>query len=69
MQLPEPGAYGVAMCFLPVEKHSRLQCEGVFERIAQEEGLTVLAGATRRSTETRWAAKPAPRSLISSRCS
>jgi len=42
MQLPEPGAYGVAMCFLPVEKHSRLQCEGVFERIAQEEGLTVL---------------------------
>ncbi|HUX27198.1 MAG TPA: glutamate synthase large subunit [Terracidiphilus sp.] len=42
MQLPEPGAYGVAMCFLPVEKHSRLQCEGVFERIAQEEGLAVL---------------------------
>ena len=40
--LPEPGAYGVAMCFLPVEKHIRLQCEGVFERIAQEEGLTVL---------------------------
>jgi glutamate synthase domain-containing protein 2/glutamate synthase domain-containing protein 1/glutamate synthase domain-containing protein 3 len=42
MQLPEPGAYGVAMCFLPVEKHNRLQCEGIFERIAQEEGLTVL---------------------------
>jgi glutamate synthase domain-containing protein 2/glutamate synthase domain-containing protein 1/glutamate synthase domain-containing protein 3 len=42
IQLPATGAYGVAMCFLPVEKHSRLQCEGVFERIAQEEGLTVL---------------------------
>jgi len=42
IRLPEPGAYGVAMVFLPVEKHSRLQCEGVFERIAQEEGLTVL---------------------------
>jgi glutamate synthase domain-containing protein 2/glutamate synthase domain-containing protein 1/glutamate synthase domain-containing protein 3 len=42
MQLPDPGAYGVAMVFLPVDKHSRLQCEGVFERIAQEEGLTVL---------------------------
>jgi glutamate synthase domain-containing protein 1 len=42
MQLPEAGAYGVAMCFLPVDKHNRLQCEGVFERIAQEEGLTVL---------------------------
>ncbi len=42
IQLPEPGAYGVAICFLPVEKHSRLQCEGVFERIAQEEGCAVL---------------------------
>ena len=40
MRIHEPGVlqsaghYGVAMCFLPVEKHSRLQCEGVFERIA-----------------------------------
>ena len=42
IQLPEAGAYGVAMCFLPVERHSRLQCEGVFERIAQEEGCKVL---------------------------
>ena len=42
MKLPESGAYGVAMCFLPVEKHNRLQCEGVFERIAQEEGCQVL---------------------------
>jgi glutamate synthase domain-containing protein 2/glutamate synthase domain-containing protein 1/glutamate synthase domain-containing protein 3 len=42
IRLPGPGAYGVAMCFLPVERHSRLQCEGVFERIAQEEGCTLL---------------------------
>jgi glutamate synthase domain-containing protein 2/glutamate synthase domain-containing protein 1/glutamate synthase domain-containing protein 3 len=42
MNLPDSGAYGVAMCFLPVEKHSRLRCEGVFERIAQEEGCAVL---------------------------
>jgi glutamate synthase domain-containing protein 2/glutamate synthase domain-containing protein 1/glutamate synthase domain-containing protein 3 len=42
MQLPDSGAYGVAMCFLPVDKHSRLQCEGIFERIAQEEGLALL---------------------------
>ena len=42
MNLPGPGAYGVAMVFLPVERHSRLQCEGVFERIAQEEGASVL---------------------------
>ncbi|MGB7267130.1 MAG: glutamate synthase large subunit, partial [Terracidiphilus sp.] len=40
--LPESGAYGVAICFLPVERHSRLRCEGVFERIAQEEGLKLL---------------------------
>src|SRR5205814_5423684 len=42
IQLPGPGAYGVAMVFLPVDRHSRLQCEGVFERIAQAEGLKVL---------------------------
>ena len=40
--LREPGAYGVGMTFLPVEKHPRLQCEGVLERIIREEGLTVL---------------------------
>jgi glutamate synthase domain-containing protein 2/glutamate synthase domain-containing protein 1/glutamate synthase domain-containing protein 3 len=41
-QLPEPGAYGVGMTFFPVEKHERLQCEGILERIVREEGLTVL---------------------------
>ena len=42
MQLPEAGNYGVAMCFLPVEKQARLQCEGIFERITNEEGATVI---------------------------
>jgi glutamate synthase (NADPH) large chain len=42
MQIPGPGSYGVAMVFLPVDKHSRLQCEGVCERIAQAEGLRVI---------------------------
>jgi len=42
IRLPEPGAYGVAMVFLPVDRQDRLQCEGVFERIAQEEGLKLL---------------------------
>jgi len=42
IELPAPGAYAVAMVFLPVDKHSRLQCEGVLERIAQDEGLKVL---------------------------
>ncbi|MFP5238010.1 MAG: glutamate synthase large subunit [Acidobacteriota bacterium] len=42
MQLPGAGEYGVAMCFLPVDKQARLQCEGVIERISQEEGATVI---------------------------
>ena len=41
-ELPAPGAYGVGMIFLPVEKHQRLQCEGILERIVREEGLKVL---------------------------
>ncbi len=40
--LPPPGEYGVGMTFLPVERHPRLQCEGIVERIAREQGLTVL---------------------------
>ena len=40
--LPTPGEYAVGMCFLPVEKHQRLQAEGILERIIGEEGLTVL---------------------------
>jgi glutamate synthase domain-containing protein 2/glutamate synthase domain-containing protein 1/glutamate synthase domain-containing protein 3 len=40
--LPRPGTYGVGMTFLPVEKHPRLHCEGILERIVREEGLTVL---------------------------
>ena len=40
--LPEAGAYGVGMMFLPVEPQQRLICEGIVERIAREEGLTVL---------------------------
>ena len=41
-KLPEAGTYGVGMTFLPVEKHPRLQCEGILERIVREEGLAVL---------------------------
>ena len=40
--LPEAGQYGVGMMFLPVEPQQRLICEGIVERIAREEGLTVL---------------------------
>ncbi|MGA9118050.1 MAG: glutamate synthase central domain-containing protein, partial [Bacteroidota bacterium] len=40
--LPSPGEYGVGMIFLPVEPQPRLQCEGIFDRIVQEENLTVI---------------------------
>src|SRR6185437_1481987 len=40
--LPEAGKYGVGMVFLPVEPQQRLICEGIVERVAQEEGLSVL---------------------------
>jgi glutamate synthase (ferredoxin) len=40
--LPRAGSYGVGMIFLPVEKHPRLQCEGILERIVAEEGMRLL---------------------------
>jgi len=40
--LPQAGEYGVGMVFLPVEPSNRLLAEGILERIAREEGLTVL---------------------------
>ena len=40
--LPESGKYGVGMVFLPVDKQERLACEGMLERIAREEGMSVL---------------------------
>ncbi|MGC9969775.1 MAG: glutamate synthase large subunit [Bryobacteraceae bacterium] len=40
--LPNPGEYGVGMVFLPIERHERLICEGILERIVREEGLSVL---------------------------
>jgi hypothetical protein len=40
--LPPPGEYGVGMVFLPVEPSHRLIAEGILERIAREEGLSVL---------------------------
>ena len=41
-RLPAPGEYGVGMVFLPVDRHERILCEGILEKIATEEGLKVL---------------------------
>ncbi len=40
--LPSPGEYGVGMVFLPVDRQERILCEGILEKIAREDGLTVL---------------------------
>ena len=40
--LPAPGKYGVGMVFLPVERHERMLCAGILERINREEGLSLL---------------------------
>src|SRR6202789_1082642 len=40
--LPTPGEYGVGMVFLPVDPHDRILCEGILEKSAREQGLTVL---------------------------
>jgi glutamate synthase (NADPH) large chain len=40
--LPLPGEYAIGMVFLPVERHQRLLCEGILERIVREEGLGIL---------------------------
>jgi glutamate synthase (NADPH/NADH) large chain len=42
IHLPPPGEYGIGMVFLPVERHQRLMCEGIIERIVREEGLEIL---------------------------
>lgn len=40
--LPPEGEYGVGMIFLPVEPQPRFQCEGILDRLVQDEGLSVL---------------------------
>ena len=42
INLPLEGEYGVGMVFLPQEPNARYFCEGTFEKVIEEEGLTVL---------------------------
>src|SRR5579862_5881350 len=42
LNLPGPGEYGVGMIFLPVDPAERILCEGILEKIATEEGLSVI---------------------------
>lgn len=40
--LPQAGGYAVGMLFLPKEPNARYFCEGVLERIIEEEGLSLI---------------------------
>src|SRR5688500_14105065 len=40
--LPPPGAYGVCVCFLPLEEDRRAELEGLLERTVTEEGQRVV---------------------------
>ena len=42
IELPQFGDYAVAMLFLPKEPNARYYCEGVLERIIEEEGLSLI---------------------------
>lgn len=42
INIPDENNYAVGMIFLPLEPNSRYYCEGVFERILREEGLTLI---------------------------
>jgi glutamate synthase (NADPH/NADH) large chain len=42
IELPSEGDYAVGMLFLPRESDELLECEGIFEGIIAEEGLTLL---------------------------
>jgi glutamate synthase domain-containing protein 2/glutamate synthase domain-containing protein 1/glutamate synthase domain-containing protein 3 len=42
INLPAPGQYAVAMCFLPKDMVARHECEQTLERIAHENGMMVL---------------------------
>jgi len=41
-ELPPPGSYGVAMCFLPTDPGEQVELTTLLERIAVEEGQVVL---------------------------
>src|SRR3954470_3305267 len=42
VRLPAPGAYGVAVCFLPQKASRRLELEQLLEETVEAEGQTVL---------------------------
>ena len=52
-ELPEIGEYSVGMVFLPQDEKARKACEGVVEKMVEEENLTVL-GWRDLPTDNTW---------------
>src|SRR6185295_2978239 len=46
MKLPDAGAYGAGVVFLPTDTASREACERMFEEVVREEGQTFLGWRT-----------------------
>ena len=53
IKLPEAGAYGVGMIFLPQDEKARLDCEKAIEKLVSDEGQTVL-GWRDLPTDNSW---------------
>src|ERR1700730_594942 len=68
-ELPEPGAYGVLMCFLPTEPGARGRLEELLERTVREEGQRLLGWrevpvAVEHTGEVAAACRPVIRQLF-----
>ncbi len=68
-ELPEPGRYGVLMCFLPNDEEARRDLEGLLERTVVAEGQRVLGWrdvpvAPEHTGEVAGACRPAIRQLF-----
>lgn len=69
IELPLNGEYAVGMIFLPKSPAIRYQCEGILERIVNEEGAVVLGWRTvptdnRLIGETAWGTEPNIRQIF-----
>ena len=69
VELPDPGAYGVGMVFLPRDAEARRRCEETLEALTREEGQRVLGWRdvpTDPTTLGRWARDAANSSVAPS---
>ena len=68
-ELPEPGRYGVGVCFLPRDAAHRDKLEQLSSATSASRASACSAGATCRSTRRTSATPPTRRARTSARCS